>query len=268
VTAAVARGRAQLRGSALPGLLTIAAESSRSFPRHTHDVFGIGVIDAGGQRSGSGRGPVQALPGDVISVNPGEVHDGTALGGQPRRWRMLHLAPALLADCAPGFELASPVLHHPPLRQSIDRLFTAVACGEEALALEQGVLGLLRETPGALAPQPAPRQPPAALYRARERIADDSARAPTLADLAQEAGLGRFQLLRAFTAAYGLPPHAWRQQCRLARARRLIAQGQSLADAAAAAGFADQSHMTRAFTRFLGFTPGAYAAAISFKTVP
>ncbi|MNT86708.1 Virulence regulon transcriptional activator VirF [compost metagenome] len=68
-------------------------------------------------------------------------------------------------------------------------------------------------------------------------------------------------MLRGFAAAFGLPPHAWLQQCRLSRARRLIAQGRALADAAAGAGFADQSHMTRAFVRFLGFTPGAYAAA-------
>ncbi|MFV0672372.1 AraC family transcriptional regulator [Variovorax sp. tm] len=251
----------RIRGSALPGLQAIAAESKRSFPRHTHDVFGIGVMDRGGQRSASGRGAVEAVRGDVITVNPGEVHDGVALGGEARAWRMLHLAPELLADCAPGFELTKPVLCDPALRLGFDRLFATVAEGADALALEQGVLQLLWAAPGALAPAPAPRMGSAALERARARIADDCVDAPTLAELAREAGLSRYQLLRGFAAAFGLPPHAWLQQCRLSRARRLIAQGRALADAAAGAGFADQSHMTRAFVRFLGFTPGAYAAA-------
>ena len=253
----------RVRGSALAGLQTIAAESARSFPRHTHDVFGIGVIDRGGQRSASGRGAVEAVRGDVITVNPGEVHDGVALRGEARAWRMLHLAPALFGDVAPGLELTRPVLNDPALRAGVDRLFAAVARGDEALALEQGVLHLLHGAPGVLAPEPAPCGALASLERARARIADDCVNVPTLAELAVEAGLSRFQLLRGFATAFGLPPHAWLQQCRLSRARRLIAQGQALADAAAAAGagFADQSHMTRAFVRFLGFTPGAFAAA-------
>jgi AraC-like DNA-binding protein len=38
-----------------------------------------------------------------------------------------------------------------------------------------------------------------------------------------------------------------------------------LAHAAAAAGFADQSHMTRIFTRQFGFTPGAWQQAVAAK---
>jgi AraC-like DNA-binding protein len=47
---------------------------------------------------------------------------------------------------------------------------------------------------------------------------------------------------------------------RLALARAAIASGTSLADAAATAGFADQSHMTRHFKRAYGLTPGRWAA--------
>jgi hypothetical protein len=47
--------------------------SNRSFPRHTHDEHGIGVILSGAERSWSGMGTVESLPGDVITVIPGEV---------------------------------------------------------------------------------------------------------------------------------------------------------------------------------------------------
>lgn len=261
--------------SALPGLQPVLADTCRSFARHTHDLYGIGVIDRGGHRSASGRGVVEAVRGDIITVNPGEVHDGTALQGEARSWRMLYLEPALLQVSGPGAsegararwtEFTEPVLRSPALRHCFDRLFADAVRGADALALEQGLLQLFLQAP-TTAPAMAARErtrcaPAAALERVRSRLADDCASAPSLAELAQEAGLSRYQLLRGFAAAYGLPPHAWLQQCRLARARWLIARGQGLADAAAAVGFSDQSHMTRAFVRFWGYTPGRYAAAL------
>jgi AraC-like DNA-binding protein len=47
------------------------------------------------------------------------------------------------------------------------------------------------------------------------------------------------------------------------RARALIAAGEPLAEAAAAAGFADQPHLTRHFVRAYGYTPGAWRAAVA-----
>jgi AraC-like DNA-binding protein len=46
---------------------------------------------------------------------------------------------------------------------------------------------------------------------------------------------------------------------RLELARAAIASGAPLAAAAAGAGFADQSHMTRQFVRAYGLTPGRWA---------
>jgi AraC-like DNA-binding protein len=60
-----------------------------------------------------------------------------------------------------------------------------------------------------------------------------------------------------------MTPHAYLMQVRADRARRLIAGGTPLAEAAAGSGFADQSHMTRLFIRAYGITPGAYAAALA-----
>jgi AraC-like DNA-binding protein len=47
---------------------------------------------------------------------------------------------------------------------------------------------------------------------------------------------------------------------RLERARQLIAAGGPLADAAAASGFADQSHLTRQFKQAYGVAPGTWRA--------
>jgi AraC-like DNA-binding protein len=79
--------------------------------------------------------------------------------------------------------------------------------------------------------------------------------------LARAAGAAdRFQLARAFRAAYGAAPHAYLVQIRLLRARRLLAAGEQPATVAASCGFADQSHLGRWFRRAYGMTPGAYRA--------
>jgi AraC-like DNA-binding protein len=50
---------------------------------------------------------------------------------------------------------------------------------------------------------------------------------------------------------------------RLSRARVLIRKGWSLAEAAAACGFADQSHMTRHFKNAYGLSPGRWTAIMA-----
>jgi AraC-like DNA-binding protein len=102
---------------------------------------------------------------------------------------------------------------------------------------------------------------PARIAIAKCLIDDDPAAAITLAVLARASGLSRFQVLRGFVRATGLTPHAYLVQRRIDLARRLIARRSTLAEASAAAGFADQSHMTRIFVRKYGITPGAYAEA-------
>ena len=77
-------------------------------------------------------------------------------------------------------------------------------------------------------------------------------------DLAQATGVDRFRLSRAFKAAFGLAPHAYLVQLRLARARQLLAAGQPPALVAMALGFADQSHLGRWFRRAYGMTPAHY----------
>ena len=63
------------------------------------------------------------------------------------------------------------------------------------------------------------------------------------------AGTDRFTIARRFRWAFGTSPDRYRMLRRLALARAPIESGQSLAQAAAGAGFADQSHMTRQFER-------------------
>lgn len=275
--------RSRVIATPSPGVYVTHTESARHFPRHSHGTFGIGVIEHGAQKSASGRGQVDARAGDLISTNPGEVHDGRPFGGPTRRWRMVYMEPHALYSAiaspgsdASGLELTRPVLHDAELAQALYRLFVCAEASsapagpqihglqghhlawEEAFANACGLLVRRHTTREIDTPELAAR---AALQPVRERLADDLLNPPSLAELALLAGLSRYQLLRHFARAYGAPPHAWLMQQRTERARSLVAKGMSLASAAAACGFADQSHMTRGFMRQFGFTPGAWRQA-------
>jgi AraC-like DNA-binding protein len=270
------RGRVHMPRCAIAGVEATVAQTAHAFPRHSHDRFGVGVIVSGGHRSASGRGLVEARANDAIMVNPGEVHDGSPLDERGRAWRMLYFEPSMLVTAASELngaaarelELTQPVAHDPLLKRLFERLFNVaveVPFVPDDLAREEALLELLGHLVRVHATRPIRSSSTDALgpiARAKARIDDDPSSALTLADLAADAGMSRFQLLRGFAHEMGLPPHAYRMQRRMVLARQWIARGATLADAAAAAGFADQSHMTRAFVRLLGVTPANYAAAL------
>jgi AraC-like DNA-binding protein len=257
-----------IRSGPLAGIQVVVARSTHAFPKHFHDKYGLGLIDRGAQMSASGRGPVEAVAGDVISVNPGEIHDGTPIGDRGREWRMLYFDPvvvnALCADLFEGaggtFEFHHPVMSNTRRKAAMQAVFHALASGgkDAATSIEESLIGLFGMIATGAKDRP---KASSGVARAIMRIDDDPASAVSLGDLAGDAGLSRFQLLRSFRSVTGLTPHAYQVQRRLALARRLIAAGTPLAHAAFETGFADQSHMTREFSRRFGVTPAAYAAA-------
>ena len=97
-----------------------------------------------------------------------------------------------------------------------------------------------------------------ALRRALDYLRDQPARNVSLDELAIAAGIGKFRLVRLFRQRTGLPPHALQLAYRIQSARRLLEAGRPIAEAAATAGFADQSHLHRHFQRGLGVTPAEY----------
>jgi AraC-like DNA-binding protein len=250
-------------GTRLPGVYSTHILSGQHFGRHWHGTYGFGVMEQGAHRSASGRGVVDAYAGDVITTNPGEVHDGRPYGAPARRWRIVSVDRDVMAAIAgSSAEIARPVIRDANLARVLCRLFRRIEGGAEALPCEEALVQscvLLMTRHGTAR---AAREAPADMRRVRERLADELCDPPSLAEMAAMTGLSRYQVLRRFEKAYGLPPHAWLMHQRAERARRLIREGSSLRDAAAASGFADQSHMTRVFARHFGFTPGAWRRAL------
>jgi AraC-like DNA-binding protein len=86
----------------------------------------------------------------------------------------------------------------------------------------------------------------------RARGVDD---ATSLEVLARMVGLSPSRLMHVFTASIGIPLRPYLAWLRVQRAAVAIVSGNSLTDAAHAAGFADAAHMSRTFRRMLGSSP-------------
>ncbi|WP_173511154.1 AraC family transcriptional regulator [Sinorhizobium psoraleae] len=267
------RGQFKILRRRIAGVDAVEAATRHSFPRHSHEQFGIGLIHQGAQKSLSGRGLVEAVCGDVITVNPGEVHDGAPIGDGGRSWRMLYFEPAIVeaavSDISEGSrrccQFANPVIRNAALAARFREIFALAATVEsddQIVRWDELVLTVLAEAMHPVPPPDAPARVPASIATARSLIDDDPLASVTLADLARASGLSRFQIVRGFARATGLTPHAYLMQRRIDIVRRLIAEGTPLAEAAIAGGFADQSHMTRVFVRAYGVSPGAYATAL------
>jgi AraC-like DNA-binding protein len=78
----------------------------------------------------------------------------------------------------------------------------------------------------------------------------------SLAELANLAKLSQSQFARAFRDSTGVPPYRYILRSRIQRAEQMLAKTHApIAEIAAQVGFADQSHFTKAFRRFVGATP-------------
>jgi AraC-like DNA-binding protein len=267
---AITQPRHQVRQyrSAFPGIEAYSLSSGQVFPRHSHAEFGIGVLLSGAQRSWSCVGQVEAVAGDVIMVNPGEVHDGMPLGETARSWRMLYIEPAVFRsavaeECGTVPELVRPAVRDEDLAVSIGALFALLTdAGGDGLARDEALVRALVSAASRHAARPIGRLGPTApVRRVIDRLNDERDGNVSLAALAGLAGISRFQLLRSFVRQTGLTPHAYSRQRRLGLAKPLLRGKTPLAMIAQDLGFADQSHFTRAFKRQFGVTPGQYREA-------
>jgi AraC-like DNA-binding protein len=242
-----------------------------SYARHSHDSYAFGAVESGAMRFWHDGADYLAARGDVIAINPGEVHDGRTEASTGCRYHMLYVECSVIEDvlaqaapCSRGFSaLKGPVLRDASLARRIRHFARAT---REPLEEQCEVAYLLlrlftRHGMPPLSPRPAAAESQC-VARAKNYMAERLGEPIHLDDISRVARLSAFHFLRTFKRATGMAPHAYLNQIRLERARQLLSAGESPAQVAAATGFVDQSHLTRRFKGAFGVTPGQYRAAL------
>jgi len=249
-----------------PGLERMEARfGGHAFDRHSHDRYALGITLAGVQTFSYRGVPAVSLPGHAMVLHPGESHDGYAGTAEGFRYRMLYLDPSRIRDALRSRMghlpfVATPISAHAQLigvlceaLGDLARPLEELETNDVSVALADCLLTLDRS--------PVRRRAASdikAVERAR-RYLDVHCTENVEADiLEQETGLDRFTLTRQFRSQLGTSPHRYLVMRRLDKARKAIRAGDSLANAAVLAGFADQSHFTRHFRKTFGLSPGRW----------
>ncbi|MFI8303108.1 AraC family transcriptional regulator [Streptomyces sp. NPDC085927] len=261
--------RARLGRCGPPVDLLTARFDRHEYAPHAHDEFTVGVTVGGLEAIAYRGGRIVSGPGTIVVLEPGEMHTGGPAASDGYSYRALYAAPALLTDGTHGTGLPhfrEPVLDDPELAGALRRAHTEVTACPDPLEAESRLPWLLtalahRHSTARADAGAVPGAGRIALA-VRDRLADELLAPPSLASLATDLGLSRYQLLRAFRTTMGIPPYAWLAQYRVTRARGLLEAGLRPAEVAGLVGFADQAHLTRWFRRVLGVTPAAYRNSV------
>lgn len=243
-----------------------AADMEHAYTKHAHETYTIGVIEKGigGNHCRGARHDCPA--GSIVVMKPGDAHTGYSVGG-PFSYRMFYVSDHAFrralgeAGALPHFDQV--VLDDLPwavhLRALHQMLEYPAHPLEYQLRTDEALSAFARAFGAATPPERGGREHKA-VTQVKAYLHAHYRESVSIDDLAVLTGLHRAYLIRSFHREVGLPPYAYLMQLRVRDAKRLLAQGEPIAQVAIAVGFADQSHLTRTFKRILGVTPAQYSA--------
>lgn len=243
-----------------------------SHAAHSHESFSIGAVTAGQSTYLNGHLRCRIAAGTVVLMNPGTVHACNPLDDLPWAYHMLYVDAPWLAALQGRLGLGGGRLLTPlaPLLSTDPQLFDnlvalyaeLVDTGRTVAQKEAAAVAFFSQmlrTLGAADEQLGDSG--AQLQRVVDFIRGHCSEALSLEQMSEVAGWTPSYLIRAFKQRLGMTPHAFLNDARLQYARRQLRDGMPIADAAHAAGFADQAHLQRLFKRSLATTPGHYRQA-------
>ncbi len=238
---------------------------------HRHDTYAIGCTLAGVQSFNYRGGKRNSLPGHAMVLHPDEPHDGQAGTDEGFRYRMLYIEPALIQSVLGGQPLPfidGGVTSNRRLVSAAAALLPALPDRLDPIELNDALVELaLALNAASGAPAKRISADYASAIRARDYLQSCWQCAVSMDELSAAAGRDRWSLSRDFRVFYGTSPHRYLTMRRLDAARRLMVHGLSIAEVAAEAGFADQSHMTRHFKQTFGLTPARWMQLASSRAV-
>lgn len=241
------------------------------YDKHFHDTFSIGQITGGRSRYVNGSQRETVTAGDVVVMNPGDVHACNPIAGEAWSYRMLYVDRDWLAGLQHdlGFSanrdlqaFSTTVARDPVLFAGFAALARLlVDDAAEPLLKSTAIVAFFGEVQQRLDPATRGREDSAVkLQRAAEFISDNRTHRLTLEDICAASELSASYLIRSFKRRYGMTPHAYLINRRIQFGQDQLRRGRAIVDVAHEAGFADQAHFQRAFKRLLAATPRQYRA--------
>ncbi|MDB5984135.1 MAG: DNA-binding protein AraC-type [Pseudomonas sp.] len=256
--------------------LLSARYSKQDFGRHSHDRYAIGVIVHGVEKLYYRGAHDLGTAGSVVTITPGEIHDGRTVTEDGWMYRMLYIDPDYLNRVVFNGRFSDGYIHlfrdaltvDPQLAHTFLSCHRHIEVCATALERETALIELLahvfqRNDLDLTASHPREHE---VVKRLKRRLDEEFDQNLSLTDLGASVGMDPLYLIRVFKNEVGTSPHSYMIQRRVAHAQKLLRSGMAISDVSLACGFFDQSHLNRAFKKVVGLTPGNFRTALQPKT--
>jgi AraC-like DNA-binding protein len=253
-----------------------ARHHSFAFEPHFHSTVCLALIVSGALKLTIGHRTETAAKGAFVFINAGDVHAGHARS-EAQGWvmRTLHVAPGNLAEqmrkqglrAEADLPIRSGIRNEPTLADLFFGIHACAQTNDDRLKRDESLQRLISILSAGAEPAGLGETGVAAAGRTeakriRDYIEDHLFEQVRLSELSKLVSMPPYTVVRAFKRTFGIPPHRYHTQRRVDAAQRLIRDRVPLSGISHLCGFADQAHLTRAFRRTLGYTPGLYARSI------
>lgn len=257
-------------------LRTIEDGREVHYGSHAHKEWSIGAITRGRSTYVNAENQYTVDAGTLVMMNPGQLHACNPIDGQAWAYHMLYIDVDWLTELRVDLGL----LREPHWRD----MPTAVLKDARSYALLVELCETLHSptcellwkqselitTLSSILPRVSSEPDDGAktaqiesphMQAVARHIDLHFAENVSLDELCRIADCSSGHLIRQFRKHYAFSPHAYLVNRRIQSAQQALRNGESIAEAALNAGFADQAHLQRAFKRHLAATPGQYSRA-------
>ncbi|GAA0897055.1 helix-turn-helix transcriptional regulator [Virgisporangium aurantiacum] len=230
------------------------------FPRHAHQGWSFGLLRGGSVRLRRDGVWSQATPASATVLHPGELHDGVVDEDRALSYVAVTVPEDVVADLLGGGRSPSFTDIIQP-SEPVRRLVNSTHSGAPEEQREQTVAALcsvFAHSRVVTTGEPGTRSARRLATAVKLRLDACFTEPVRILDIAGHLGVTPAALIRAFRRSHGLSPYAYVVSRRVDLARQLLDAGVQPIEVAGRAGFYDQPHLNRHFTRMVGVPPGAY----------
>lgn len=239
-----------------------ASAYTADFPLHFHDVVCLTLVRRECECTEVGDLKLLAPPGGISLTYPEEIHANPNINDGSYAFLTYYLSPDVLRYFNGGkdFVFRERVLQDPALFQMLYHWAFADKAGPFA---EQQLADILTQlTTHHLLDKDQLRstqlESPLNFQEILGYIQQNLDQKISLETLSKMLGLSRFAFIRRFKSQIGITPAQYITIKRVEAAKKLLRSGNTVVDTAFSVGFYDQSHLTNAFKKLTGVTPGVY----------